>query len=73
MSVSKGLRRVLVLAVLGLSACSVDAEVQEYCRLRTTCECDDAGTCCVKQGQACYEGQCCDGSVCGADNICVPG
>jgi hypothetical protein len=69
----KGLRLVLAWALLGLSACSVDAEVQEYCRLRTACECDDAGTCCITQGEACFEGQCCDGLVCSASGVCVAG
>ena len=68
----KGVRAVLALTMLGLSACSVDAEVREYCEFRDSCNCDDAGTCCITEGHACFEGQCCAGLVCNWDSRCVP-
>lgn len=63
---------VLTAASLLLSGCGVDQEAAEYCRLMQTCECDADGACCLKEGIACYEGQCCAGLVCGASGTCVP-
>lgn len=64
-------RLALATCALAFAGCGIDAELERYCGIYKTCQCDDGG-CCLVEGIACYEGQCCSGLVCSAEGTCVP-
>lgn len=70
-------RTLLLSCALTLGLLTGCHPVDEAIAVRCTwepCECnEDASDCCIAERGHCYEGQCCDGLVCGAEGRCVPG
>lgn len=64
----------LSVAVGGLFGCGhVDMLAADWCEIDDHCVCDDArDNCCIIEEGHCFEGQCCDGLVCGPNGTCVP-
>jgi len=65
----------LSVALGGLIACGeVDSLAADWCEYDDHCVCDPAReNCCITEEGHCFEGQCCDGLVCGPSGRCVPG
>jgi hypothetical protein len=60
-------------SLVGLAGCGpVDEHVAGWCKSDPDCTCDDNGeNCCIVEGGACYDGQCCEGFVCSDSGRCV--
>ncbi len=69
--------RPILLLVLSLSvaplACDFNAALTTYCARANACTCTEIG-CCLHEGVHCGgPNECCPGSVCSEEGVCVPG